>query len=206
MLALSAFTLGAVFAALGVSAAIPDAAGVFHACVAKSNGTVRIVESACKSSEEAVTWNTAGPAGPAGADGAPGSDGSPGERGPSDAYIVRSDGPTEIATWPASTTVASLDLPAGDYALSAKAVAVNPSTGVEYQGAAITCGLSTGEYSGLSVDGGQAGTIALQDLLTMTGPGSVTLACYKSYPADDTHSGHVRMAKITATQVGALHG
>lgn len=207
----TAFALGAVVTAMAVPAAIPDAQGVFHACVSKS-GSVRLVETSCARTERAVTWNASGPegpggptgpAGPAGAAGLPGLDG---ERGPSDAYIARNDGPTEILTWPERTTIVTLALPAGYYALAAKAVVVNPSTGVAYQGAAITCRLSTGEYSGAGVDGNEATTVTLQDLLTLTEPGTVTLACEKSYPSDEMHSGVVRMAKITAIQVAELHG
>lgn len=210
--AAAAFVLGIAAAALGAAAATPGADGVIRGCVSRSSGAVRIVDTTCKSSETLVTWNTtgprgpAGPQGPAGPRGEAGAPGSPGERGPSDAFIARNDGPVEVATWPEATTVVRLDLPAGTYALFAKAVVVNPSTGVEYQGASLTCRLSTGEYSGAGADGNEASTIALQDLLTLDTPGTAVLACEKSYPDDDTHSGVVRMAKITAIQVAALHG
>ncbi len=210
--AAAAFVLGVVVAGLGTSAAIPDEGGVFHACVSKSSGTVRIVETTCKSSETPATWNAQGPAGPAGpmgasgATGQTGATGAEGPRGPSDAFIARNDGPVPVPTWPARTTVVDLDLPAGVYALFAKAVVANPSTGVDYQGASLTCRLSTGEYSGAGADANDATTISLQDLLTLTEPGTVTLACEKSYPSDESHSGVVRMAKVTAIQVEALHG
>lgn len=204
--AAAAFALGLAVATLGVASAIPDGNGVFHACVSKSSGTVRIVETACKSSETAASWNATGPQGATGAQGPAGPQGVAGERGPSDAFIARNDGPVEVATWPAATTVVELELPAGVYALFAKAVVINASSGVEYQGASLTCRLSTGEYSGALADRFDGSTIALQDLLTLDEPGVARLSCEKSYPDDDTHSGVVRMAKITAIQVGALHG
>lgn len=190
-------------AAFGVGAAIPDSGGVFHACVAKSSGAVRLVDGSCKSGESAVAWNEAGPAGPRGETGAAG---ATGERGPSDAFIARNDGPVQVASWPGTTTVVELELPAGVYAVFGKVVAVNPSTGVDYKGAAMTCRLSTGEYSGTALDGNEAFVVSVQDLLTLEAPGTVAMSCDKSYPDDETHSGTARMAKITAIQVAALHG
>jgi hypothetical protein len=55
----------------------------FKACEKKSTGALRI-DSHCKSSEKAVSWNSAGPAGPKGAKGSagkPGAKGSPGAKG-----------------------------------------------------------------------------------------------------------------------------
>jgi hypothetical protein len=45
-------------------AAIPDAAGVIHACYSKSGGALRVSDAGgCKSTEVALSWNQIGPAG-----------------------------------------------------------------------------------------------------------------------------------------------
>ena len=90
----------AVFLALGGGAyaaisGIPDSGGVFHACVNKSTGAVRVVKPglACKSrktrhgrvvfaGEFATAWNQRGPMGAKGDQGAPGKDGVGGPPGP----------------------------------------------------------------------------------------------------------------------------
>ena len=60
---------------------IPDANGVFHACVSK-NGSVRLIDTAvdtCRANETATSWSMIGPIGPPGP---PGSSGPPGAVGP----------------------------------------------------------------------------------------------------------------------------
>jgi hypothetical protein len=86
---------GAGLAALlvcGVAlATIPGSDGVIRGCYTKSNGALRVVDTAgagCKSGEAALSWNTAGPQGPkgdigsAGPQGAPGPKGDTGQQGP----------------------------------------------------------------------------------------------------------------------------
>ena len=64
--------------------AIAAHAATIHACYSKSTGDVRIVLSAsqCKSTEQAVSWNTVGPAGPQGPIGPKGEKGATGLEGP----------------------------------------------------------------------------------------------------------------------------
>jgi hypothetical protein len=54
-----------------------DAAGVFHACVHKENGNVRVVVpgTACRDTESAIEWHQRGPQGPAGPQGPKGDPG-----------------------------------------------------------------------------------------------------------------------------------
>jgi hypothetical protein len=60
----------AVILAGGATAAyasIPDGNGVIHGCYLKSNGNLKVINSAsqaCKSDEKALNWNQTGPAGP----------------------------------------------------------------------------------------------------------------------------------------------
>lgn len=60
------------------------ATGVITACVQKSSGAVRIVNSAssCTNNETVVTWNQVGPQGPAGPQGTQGIQGVQGPAGP----------------------------------------------------------------------------------------------------------------------------
>ena len=66
----TAFGLAALVIALGGAAfaAIPSSDGTINACYHKTNGSVRLVESAgdCRSSESAVSWSQRGPVGPPG--------------------------------------------------------------------------------------------------------------------------------------------
>ncbi|MEP7053788.1 MAG: hypothetical protein ABI912_00890 [Actinomycetota bacterium] len=206
-------------------AAIPSG-GVISGCYLKSGGTLRVIDpstTSCKSGETSLQWNqtgpagpqgiqgpvgatgpqgTVGPAGPAGADGAPGADGATGATGPigpagpSDAYIARNDGPVIVSN--PGKTVVTLGLPAGFYALFAKATVLN-SDGAAQQA---QCSLSTGEQSFVrlgALNDADEGVIVVQDLLTVAAPASVTLTC-------STFFGTAAMAKITAIKVGALHG
>jgi hypothetical protein len=65
-------------------AAIPGADGTIWACYAKATGAARLVDgaTACKSGEQALSWNQRGPIGPAGAPGATGQQGPKGDVGP----------------------------------------------------------------------------------------------------------------------------
>jgi len=59
-----------VVAAGAAYAAIPGPGGVIHGCIAKSTGSLRVIDNAtqtCKSNETALSWNQQGQPGPAGA-------------------------------------------------------------------------------------------------------------------------------------------
>ena len=57
----TAFGFAALMVALGgvALAAIPDTNGTIHGCFQKSNGNLRVVESAgnCRTSETPISWN-----------------------------------------------------------------------------------------------------------------------------------------------------
>jgi hypothetical protein len=180
----------------------------------------------CKSGETSLQWNqvgpagpqgiqgpagttgapgSAGPAGPSGANGAPGADGTTGATGAtgpagaagtSDAYIARHDSNVLVSN--PGATVVTLDLPAGYYALFAKAVVFNSDGGAQ----PAQCSLSTGEQSYVrlgALNDGNSAVVVVQDLLSIGTPASVTLSC-------STYIGWAMQAKITAIKVGALHG
>lgn len=197
-------------------ATVPDSAGIIHACMTRKGvpvvqpaGTVRIVDSAtqhCTTDESPISWNQAGPAGPAGPEGPQGPQGpqgptgDAGARGPSDAYVARVDGPIRVTGGQdTSTVVATVALPPGHFVLIGKAELANltNSARVWY------CSLSTGEQGDVDLTpNGEAGdiqTAAVQDVITLDSPGSVTLSC----SADNAD---VYNAAITVIQVGAIHG
>ncbi len=72
--AVATLALGAVIA----YAAIPDSNGVIHACYAKNNGALRVIDTGqtCTSRETPLDWNQTGPAGPQGEPGAAGTPGA----------------------------------------------------------------------------------------------------------------------------------
>jgi hypothetical protein len=78
-------------------AAIPDAAGVIHACY-KKNGSVRLLDTetqppgTCAKHETAVSWNVQGPQGPPGPAGERGDAGPPGPPGAAGTGTVVSRG------------------------------------------------------------------------------------------------------------------
>ena len=64
-------------------ASIPDGNGVIHGCYLKSNGNLKVIDSAtqtCKSDEKALNWNQTGPA-------------EPSTAGPTGLDVVIVDGP-----------------------------------------------------------------------------------------------------------------
>jgi hypothetical protein len=111
---------------IGVAlAAVPDNAGVIHACYGNAGGAVRIVDTGgptpnCdQAGETALTWNQTGPSGPAGPTGPAGPDGG------GVTVYTRRWGPSRIINAAgldyADYSEAALKLPAGDYVVRARA-------------------------------------------------------------------------------------
>jgi len=193
----------------------------------QDKGALRVSEDGkCRSNELAVNWNRTGPTGPAGPvgptgatgaagatgeTGAPGATGGPGAKGDtgatgpagpagpagfSDAYIGRSDAVKLNNN--TQTVVASVNLPAGVYALFGKAELQNDDG--DNQSAA--CALSTGDRTGVRLGWDITARripVSVQDLLTLNGPGTATMTC-------STYNGWAASGKLTALKVGALHG
>jgi hypothetical protein len=68
-----------------VSAGVPDANGIVHACYDKKSGAARIIDDAvtsCTSKELAASWSMIGPMGPPGSAGSQGIQGPKGDVGP----------------------------------------------------------------------------------------------------------------------------
>jgi hypothetical protein len=143
---------------------------------------------------------TNGAPGTNGTDGAPGVDGAPGPAGfASEAWIVRGPGGpfgAQLKNF-IPETLGSIDLPAGTYTLFAKVNVYN----ADLDSQVATCELSTGEGSDnpLRIGSGEAVPFVLQDLLTLSAPGTVTFTC-NSWDAQATNG------KLTAISVSAIHG
>lgn len=152
---------------------------------------------------------------PAGAQGAPGPRGPQGQTGPtgpegpigpSDAFNVSlPDGPKDIASSPAYTTVIELPLAPGSYVLNANVVAANKSTTT---GTYVRCGLfSDRDPAGvdnypvyLAAEGMQA--IPLQGVRVVEGSASTQyVACRKGANVTIEIG---EDSQITAIQVGAI--
>jgi hypothetical protein len=117
---------------------------LIHACVAK-DGTIRIIGAnvTCKGNETALDWNIQGPQGlpgsqgiqgiqgiqgPPGDDGEDGATGETGPRGPSDAYVDDSGMDPLLFESNNEVTAATVNLPEGNYTLTAKVLVGNGDT------------------------------------------------------------------------------
>lgn len=197
-------------------ASIPDQGGVIHARYNTAFGSLRVVDdpATCKAVETAIAWNRVGPQGPAGPIGPAGATGLPGPAGPAGATGVAYNGKQASGTEAhllsnppgSSTTVVSVDVPAGSYAISAKATLINRDT--HNNQATVDCLLSTGDESSvvlppLALDSAlprfAAQAIALQDVATFSAPTTITVDC-RSY-AWDVVALH---GAITAVQVTSV--
>jgi Collagen triple helix repeat (20 copies) len=223
---ISGLTLLAVLAAVGVGfAAIPDASGVIHGCYnagPNPSGSLRVIDAEagakCAKNEKALDFNQRGPQGvpgpqgpkgdpgpqgPKGDTGAPGAKGDTGDTGPSDAYMATEGDPVFVPDIGA-TEILTLNLPAGDYAITAKAMVNHPHTLVMH------CTLSLG---GTDLDHADAwadfaapeGTLPDEELTltstgTLTAPGTATVTC--ATPSEDVT---IAQTKIVAIKVGAVH-
>ena len=103
--------------------------GAISACASRRTGTLRIATT-CRRGERAVSWNQQGPTGPpgsAGPAGSPGPVGSPGPAGPPG--LTGPPGPSSATSIGGSfvpllgnTTVATIGVGAGAYAIAAKTI------------------------------------------------------------------------------------
>ena len=115
---------------------------------------------------------------------------------PSDAYIARNDGYQPIGG--TGATVVSLNLPAGSYTLTAETVIYNADSDSQWS----DCKLSTGATTEVNIPGqfnGDQQSVTVEDLLTLTAPGTASLHCH-------TYNGGTNDAKLIAVKVAALHG
>jgi hypothetical protein len=221
----------AVAAGSAAFAAIPDGNGVIHACYDKQSGQARIYDSqtnlpkGCGPKETALSWNQKGaqgipgpqgpkgdkgdpgdpgPPGPKGDKGDPGDPGPQGEPGPSLGYVTSTGASYTDISYSGPfvyTNVASLDLPPGNWIVSAKVRISHASGGpitagclLEFGGAQI---VDEGRISLNDQVGIEAGTIPLTIPLSMNITGVVNLEC-------GGLDSLANFAVISAVKVGAL--
>lgn len=147
----SKHTLAIASLAAGVAAhaAVPDAAGIIHACYAKKDGALRVIDPSTGQScdarkENPLSWNQRGPVGPAGPQGPQGPAGTQGQQGPagpagaqgpqgpagpSNAYVNYGAASFQRISEGTTQTVASVTLPVGTYTLAASVSGLAPGDG-----------------------------------------------------------------------------
>jgi hypothetical protein len=197
--AASAAILAVVAGGAGIAwASIPDTAGVIHGCY-PTNPSLKVLflvdpaTGRCPVGFTPIAFNQTGPVGPQGPQGSPGingkdgtngkdgvngrdgtngKDGSPGAPGPSGTSAVYSSGGAnnglEVGI---GTSGVTLQLPAGNYAVTAAAVVIN---GGDAQNA--NCSINGGHKFGATL-GAFADVTTIPVLARFTGPGAITLAC-----------------------------
>lgn len=221
--ALAVGLLALVVALAGAAwAAIPGPEGIIHGCYNKHTGALRVIDTAahgkCKRGESELNWMEVGPPGPRGGGGPRGVTGKTGPEGPKGAAGGLSNAYTasESTTVPLSSTepakVLTLELPAGDYAVTASVEIANEDTkpGTE----AATCTLkkassTTGEATAVAtvpflehVEGGEAQTVPLVGTWSLSATEALELACKKTSTGSGTVS--AKLARIDAVDVGSI--
>jgi hypothetical protein len=211
----------ALLVAAGVAyATIPDGNGVIHGCYEKSNGSLRVIDTAagegCTKKEVGLNWSQTGPQGPAGPQGAQGPQGPAGPQGsqgpsglqgpqgpagPSGAShgYYASNGTFSVFISASPTTVDSIgNLPAGTYVVT--------STGTNEENGDNDfhrCDLTSGGTLIQRVDvvGNQV-PFALTGVVTLTGAGSIETNCSTN---GNTGNPFVFAAAMTAIEVDSLN-
>jgi hypothetical protein len=200
--------------------------GVITACVNRHSGELKIVPrgTRCHGGRELLLWNQSGPVGPRGAVGPAGPEGPTGPQGPqgpagpegppgpggsSAAFSVQSR--TVVALPPAFTPILTLDVPAGDYVVTAAVTVSNFSTPSETL--AINCAIgSPSEFSltysarvdpfnSQTAQGASTVTIPLTLATHLVLPGRLTLQCQTNNLSGQTALAASR--HLTAIKVGS---
>jgi hypothetical protein len=165
-------------------------------CYSKSGGALRIIDATvaqCKSNETPISWNEVGLQGSIGPGGPQGPQGATGAAGVSDAYVAKSRGGSGVLD--GHVDIVALNVPAGDYVISAKTRLLNGHTAQT-----VECLLSTGDFSTGNIIAEGELTIPLQDTVSFAAVSTVTLRCSGVY-------GDLYAADwvLTAIRVGVLH-
>ena len=181
---------GGAYAAVS---SIPGPGEVIHGCYQQQGGNLRLVKSGkkCSDSENAIAFNQQG---------RPGRQGAPGPIGPSDAYQAS----TNTTADPLTLTLA---VPAGSYAVVAKAVGSSDPTTTSAPGGA-ECILSSlgGSDEDFSVSGiPMNGLATFANTIAVTFPGAGTIQYECDGSGGTPPSRGFYQARIVATRVGTVH-
>jgi hypothetical protein len=190
-----------------VALGLDSSANVYQACLQHNAGVLYHVKlnpstpSGCRRDDELINWNQTGPAGAPGVKGAPGPAGlsgatgpagpqglkgdpglpgpqgpmgDTGPTGPSDVYYNEVQNPTPDSFGNASV---SLTLPAGNYAVSAKAYVFTQASIPENTICTLSGDGTHTDQSGATGQPSSVQTVGLQTVQSLSSGGSVTLNC-----------------------------
>ena len=190
-LALALAMGGGAYAAVG---SIPGPGGVIHGCYQQQGGSLRLVRTGkkCSDNENAIAFNQQG---------RPGRQGAPGPIGPSDAYQASTNTPADPLTL-------TLAVPAGSYAVVAKAVGSSGPTTTSAPGGAECIlsplgGASDEDFSVNSIPMNGVAAFANTIAVTFADPGTIQYACDGSGGTPPSRGFY--QARIVATRVGTVH-
>ena len=175
----------------------------FHACVTSKNGTIRIVSAStrCGAGQHKIFWNQTGPRGPRGQTGPKG---APGPVAGFETQVVGNI----LLNSSSETTVASLNLPAGKFIISAASLAGFSGTAPAVDG--VECDILSPEGGNavaatqvnLNQDPGESvgnADVALTTAFTTSG-GTMIFEC-----TDSTDQASMSNTTVTAVRVNSLN-
>ena len=190
----------------GAYALASSGGGTITVCVSHKGGALYRAKK-CAKHDKQLSWNKQGPQGATGPRGLQGAPGTPGTPGPSHAYSSVSSSLINMnATASGDTTVASVNVPAGSYAITGGAVA-NSNNGAQ---TSFTCRLEA--PLGTIVDHGpdainlgsnanlDRAYVGVMGTATLASPGTIAVIC----DATDTTGNYVQH-DVVATQVGGVN-
>jgi hypothetical protein len=224
---LVAFCVGGLVAGVGYAttalSGIPDASGVFHACVNDASGAVRLVpqDTECGTNWSKVSWSHTGPqgepgpAGPEGPQGPQGQQGPQGAGGGGDAFSAKAGNEVTIPILSPATLLTLGSLPAGKYAIFATAMVHNINSQdttpvlcrlVTPSDTSLTYGARIDPFTWRGIgapSGASTMTIALSLTTQLHSAGHVSLECYSNHTVP-TATALAGPRQITAVKVENL--
>jgi hypothetical protein len=179
------------------SGALPDKNGVFHGCVNKTTGALRLVgpRAHCKRGEKSVTFNQKGQPG------TPGRNGSNGQNGTSVAARIRSTGPMTLSNSPQDypLTANTWTQKANEFDVTfIKAVVSNPTNCMMMSGGLSFLGSMSAE---VDLDGAALTTISSFASSTASAPLLLTVPIFEP-GASTNHALTITKAQDNCTSGG----
>lgn len=184
-------------------AAIPDASGTIHAC-ADRDGRLRVIDTeagrTCKSTEKRLSWASATPP--------PEPPPEPPQAQLPDAFVALRGATASVQPTDEVTEITKLDLPAGNYVVTAKARLGSQGTAADNP-VRVSCSLEPGspanDFAGLLLapvgSPGETQVITLLVSKELSEAGSVRLACSAS---GNAMGASVSEAVVRAVEVGTI--
>ena len=190
--------VGALVGVGGIAyATIPDASGVIHACYKTGQGTLRVIDpdkaQTCSSAETQLDWSKTGP------QGLPGQQGPP---GPTDVWSVDGYGAglKNVPVVPSSIDLATTPtLAAGSYVVEAE-TELNSVGGFDTNYFCDLVDSASNVYQDTRATSAEWVTIPVQAVITLAGPGTISLECQASQGTAEAFNW-----KLAAIKVGTVH-